>query len=187
MSARVALVASLVHHIRVVAEELELLGRRLFGLGRGGRRRLLRLPHLRRLLLLLFLLLTAFFLTAHLLLFSEMVTLGFVSRNAVVSLVVRGNGSRRLEVLEQVLLLVSLKFATLLHSVHALARLMTHSSFDRRRVLISLLETLEVHPTEASDDVEAVLLNLVVGTELALLGSSDVVHAVRVVLQLPVV
>ena len=176
---------------------------RLLLLGRGlalGRLLLLLLRRLLRCLLLLLLLLLFLLLIATvLLLFPQLVAPGLVTRDAVVGLLESGDLSRRLEVLEQVTLLMSLKLAALLHAVHALARLVAVGSFDLRRGAVGWGQTGVFHATKAGNDVEVILLDFVVLLPGAVSISTAVakhvslhlitvaVDALRLVVQGPVV
>ena len=176
---------------------------RLLLLGRGlalGRLLLLLLRRLLRCLLLLLQLLFFLLLIATvLLLFPKLVAPGLVARDAVVGLLESGDLSRRLEVLEQVTLLMSLELAALLHAVDALARLVAVGSFDLRRGAVGWGQTGVLHAAKAGNDVEVVFLDFVVLLPCTVSISSAVaehvslhlitvaVHALRLVVQGPVV
>ena len=98
-------------------------------------------------------------LALHLLFLAQMVALWLISANAVVGLVVGGNGGRSLEVLEQVLVLMSLELAANFHTMNTLAGLVllnSLGSFHFRLGPIMLVQTLEFHATKTLQEVKVV-------------------------------
>ena len=88
-----------------------------------------------------------------------MVTLRLITGDAVVSRCVGMTEDGCLEVLQKVLVLMGLMLAALLHSVDASALLVRfHCSFlFLFDVTVMLSESLEVHPSETSLEVKAML------------------------------
>lgn len=122
------------------------------------------------------------------LLLAQVVTLRLITADAVVGFVVGRDGSRGLEVLEQILTFMGLKFAALFHTMDTFAWVMFFNSlysFHIRLGLIFLLKALELHAAETRQEIK-VILQLTISSMVEFTGES-IVHLAWLVLELPLV
>ena len=126
-----------------------------------------------------------------LLLLTKVVALRLVARDAVVRLLLGGDGVRRLEVPVEGLSLVSLERAALFGAVNALASTVWHDSgFLLLGAAVRVLEALKGHASQARDKIETVFFGEVVlvdGVLIILLVVVESVLSWLLPVQLPVV